>query len=118
MQHMNDFEYEKDMFPEYGRVDGAVAESFKNFHQDEREYRTSKRTWHTMSVDYSFFTFKNTRYNYWRFWRWMFLIFVILPPIARHELSFYKKANKIVSDRHAAEKLEKEKKLAKEKAAE
>ena len=52
MHHMNDFEYEKDMFPEYGKVDAAAAESFKGFHQDEREYRTSKRTWYTMSVDY------------------------------------------------------------------
>ena len=31
--------------PDYQSVDAQKAESFKDFHQDEREFRTAKWTW-------------------------------------------------------------------------
>ena len=107
LYHLNDFEYKKDMFPEYTKVDQTTAESFKNFHQDEREYRTMKKTWNTMKVDYNFFTFKNSRAKYWSFWRLFILILILLPPIFRVEILFMKQLGKSLGDKRKAEKEEK-----------
>lgn len=44
--------YDVDKFPEYTAVDMERAESFKNFHQNERIHRTAKRPWYKVEIDY------------------------------------------------------------------
>ena len=118
MHHLNDFEYQKDLFPEYNRVDAAVAESYKNFHQDEREYRTMKKTWNTMKVDYDFFSFKNAAFSSWPYWRLFIIVFLLVPPILRFEGSFWKKVSKTLGDEELKHKAERAAKAEKaEKAA-
>lgn len=57
------------------------AESFKNFHQDEREARQIKWPWFTFQVDYDFFTFRTFRKHYWPKLQLFILLFYILPTL-------------------------------------
>ena len=47
MAHQTEIEEKMDNHPEYISVTAEKAESFKNFHQDEREARTMKWPWYT-----------------------------------------------------------------------
>ena len=122
IHNYNHFQYDKDSHPEFDQVNASIAESFKNFHQNEREYRTRKKTWMTMEVDYDFFTFKKTRKTYWTFIRFTVFLFVLLPIFARFEASAAKRYGKYQADKEAAEKAERKRKAQeeaeKEKAAE
>lgn len=51
-------EEESEEVSDYQTVDAEKAESFKKFHQDEREYRTTKWTWIKAEVDYDYFSMK------------------------------------------------------------
>lgn len=114
MHHINDFELrDHGDHPEYSKVDASVAESFKNFHQSEREYRSMKQTWATMKVDYEFFTFPKSRRAYWPFWRMTILLLFLLPCIERFNSAFIKSVEKKKGDWNKEEK----KKRAAEKAA-
>jgi len=44
--------------PDYQSVDAGLADSFKNFHQNEREYRTARWVWIRAEIDYNYFSLK------------------------------------------------------------
>ena len=71
-----------------------------------------------MSVDYSFFTFKNTRFNYWPSIRFFIIVLFLLPPMVRFEFSFWKQLAKSVGDQKREEAEKKAAEEAEKKAAE
>lgn len=64
--------------PDYQSVNPEIAESFKDFHQDEREYRTAKWTWIRAEVDYDFFSAKRLSRPF--VWLRNFLVVAVIIP--------------------------------------
>jgi hypothetical protein len=62
-------------------VTAEKAESFKNFHQDEREARTMKWPWFSSEVDYGFFTLRHFRKKIWPKLQLVVLLFYIIPTL-------------------------------------
>ena len=81
MYRQNDVEEELDTHPEFNNITQEKAESFKNFHQDERKARTMKWPWFTFQVDYDYFTFRKFRTYYWPKIQFFFLFFYIVPTL-------------------------------------
>lgn len=75
----SDIEAELDHAPEFNNITKEKAESFKDFHQDERNARTMKWPWFSFEVDYEYFTFKTFRTKYWSKIQLLLLFFYILP---------------------------------------
>jgi hypothetical protein len=71
-------------------VTAEKAESFKNFHQDEREARQMKWPWFSFQVDYDFFSLRTFRKNYWPKIQFLVLAFYILPTLFYAFLKFQK----------------------------
>lgn len=101
MHRQSEIEEEFDKSPEFNNITTEKAESFKNFHQDERKARTMKWPWFTSQVDYDYFTFKTFRVKYWPKLQFLIFFFYILPTLYYTGLKFYKeyqrKGNFIVS---------------------
>lgn len=57
------------------------AESFKDFHQDERVARQMKWPWFSFQVDYDFLTFGIFRKKYWPKLQFFILVFYIIPTL-------------------------------------
>lgn len=74
-------EEELDRYPEFNVITQEKAESFKNFHQDEREARTLKWPWFSSQVDYDFFTLRNFRKKVWPKLQLIVLLFYIIPSL-------------------------------------
>ena len=72
-------EEELDNHPEYHSISAEKAESFKGFHQDEREARTMKWPWFSFEVDYEFFRFSQFRRRTWPVIKWTVILLYILP---------------------------------------
>jgi hypothetical protein len=72
-------------------VTAEKAESYKNFHQDEREARTMKWPWFTFEVDYQFFTFRYIRKQVWPKLQLLILFFYIVPTLYYAYDTFEKK---------------------------
>lgn len=110
--------FDQDRTPEYTQVDGQRAESFKNFHQDERTARTLKPTWIQLQVDYDYF-FPKTYSAGWRFTRYFIGLLFCLPILLEYNIGFFKRyLHEEAQKRHQerlAHKQAEEKKAAEEK---
>jgi hypothetical protein len=72
-----DMQNKDDNFPDYDHVDAHKAESFKVFHEDEREFRTTKWPWTTLHVDYHFFRMGEN----WRLFKTVVYLLFIFPVL-------------------------------------
>ena len=81
MHRPGDIEDALNTHPEFNNVTGEKAESFKSFHQDEREARSMKWPWFTFQVDYDYFTFRTFRKHYWPKIQLFVFLFYILPTL-------------------------------------
>jgi hypothetical protein len=90
MHHSRHIEEVLDNWPEFNNVTADKAESFKNFHQDEREARQMKWPWFTFQVDYDFFTLRRFRKGYWPKIQLFILFFYIIPTLYFGLLKFQK----------------------------
>ena len=70
-----------DKFPEYGKVDAETAESFKEFHQSERESRKRKWPWTKLEIDYHYFSLKSA---WWPYLKVLVLLLVVLPIFKKY----------------------------------
>lgn len=100
--------------PEYSKVDSAKAESFKNFHQDERSNRTAKRTWKTFEIDYDFFSIRRFLDRFTVLKYVIFFTFVV-PTLLNYFAGLKKRAAFYLEDLKKKEKEEKARKHAEEK---
>jgi hypothetical protein len=96
-----------DKFPEYTVVDTETAESFKNFHQDERKHRTAKKTWYTATVDYEFFSLRRLM-NRLTWPKYLIMIIFVLPTIVNGMIGIRKRLAKNLAN-HEKELKEKKK---------
>lgn len=78
-------------------VDTETAESFKNYHQDERIHRTAKKIWYTASVDYEFFTLRRLM-NRLTWPKYLIMIIFVLPTIVNGMVGIRKRLAKSVAD--------------------
>ena len=106
MYHPSELQNE-DTYPDHPEVNEATAESFKNFHQDERESRTMKRPWTSLEVDYDFFSPAGKFRNLGAL-QFFVALFVLVPTIFEYAMHLEKKkgANELREKReakHAAE---------------
>ena len=91
MHRAVEVEEELDRFPEFHNVTAEKAESFKNFHQDEREARTMKWPWFSFEVDYDYFQFRRLRRTYWPRLQLLVLFLYVAPTLYYFLESFEKK---------------------------
>jgi hypothetical protein len=81
MHRQVEIEEKLDPRPEFNTINTEKAESFKDFHQDERKARTMKWPWFSFEVDYGYFTFRPFRKHYWPKIQLGVLLFYILPVL-------------------------------------
>ena len=81
MHRQEEIEQELDRYPEYNVITPEKAESFKNFHQDERKARTMRWPWFTFEVNYEYFTFGKFRRSIWPKFQLFILFFYIIPTL-------------------------------------
>jgi hypothetical protein len=79
MHRSGDLDEALDTRPEYNHITAEKAESFKNFHQDERKARQMKWPWFTFQVDYEYFKLTNFRKVYWPGIQLFIFLFYIIP---------------------------------------
>ena len=94
MYRQTDIEQELNPDPEFNIVTAEKAESFKDFHQDERKARNMKWPWFTLQVDYEYFTFRKFRTNYWPKIQLFVLFFYIIPTLYYTIERFQKKESR------------------------
>ena len=81
MHRQTQIEEDLDRRPEFNVITAEKAESFKDFHQDERKARTMKWPWFTFEVDYGYFSFRTFRKKYWPLIQLAVLFFYIVPTL-------------------------------------
>ena len=79
MYRQREIEDAFDQDPEFNVITAEKAESFKDYHQDERKARTMKWPWFSFQVDYDYFTFRKFRVHYWPKIQLLIFLLYILP---------------------------------------